>query len=83
MITFSQKVSGGLAAGMVGWILALTGYVANEVQSAATNFGITFMFAWLPIILLVITIISFKLIYHYDEEEAEVIEELNRRKSRK
>lgn len=83
VITFSQKVSGGLAAGMVGWILALTGYVANEVQSASTNFGITFMFAWLPIILLVITIISFKLIYHYDEEEAEVIEELNRRKSRK
>lgn len=83
VITFSQKVSGGLAAGMVGWILALTGYVANEVQSAATNFGITFMFAWLPIILLVITIISFKFVYRYDQEEAEVIAELNRRKNRK
>ena len=80
VITFSQKISGGLAAGMVGWILALTGYVANEAQNAATNFGITFMFAWLPIILLVAAILSFKFVYKYDEEEAEVMKELDRRK---
>lgn len=80
VITFSQKISSGLAAGAVGWILALTGYVANGVQNAATNFGITFMFAWLPIILLVIAIFSFKFIYRYDEEEAQVIAELEKRK---
>lgn len=80
VITFSQKISSGLAAGAVGWILALTGYVANGVQNAATNFGITFMFAWLPIILLVIAIFSFKFMYRYDEEEAQVIAELEKRK---
>ena len=80
VITFSQKISSGMAAGAVGWILALTGYVANEVQSAATNFGITFMFAWLPIILLVIAIFSFHFIYKYDGEEEIVLAELNRRK---
>ncbi len=83
VITFSQKISSGLAAGCVGWILAFTGYVANEVQNAATNFGIVFMFAWLPIILLVVTIISFKLIYHYDEEEEKVLRELEQRKHNK
>ena len=70
----------GLAAGMVGWILALTGYVANGVQNSATIFGISFMFAWLLVILLVIVILSFKLVYKYDEEEQEVLAELARRK---
>lgn len=83
VITFSQKISSGLAAGSVGWILALTGYVANQAQNAATNFGITFMFAWLPVILLVIAILCFKFIYKYDEEEPEVLAELEKRKSKK
>ena len=38
------------------------------------------MFAWLPVILLVIVILSFKVVYKYDEEEAEVLAELARRK---
>lgn len=81
IVSFSSKVSSGLATGMVGWILALTGYVANEMQSGATIFGITFMFAWFPAILLIIAIISFKVVYHYDEEEADVLKELERRRN--
>ncbi len=80
IVSFSQKLSNGLAAGMVGWILALTGYVANEVQNPATIFGISFMFAWLPAILLVLVILSFKFVYKYDEEEPKVLAELARRK---
>lgn len=80
IVSFSQKISNGLAAGMVGWILALTGYVANEVQNSATVFGISFMFAWLPVILLGIVILSFKLVYKYDAEEPKVLAELARRK---
>lgn len=83
IVSFSQKISNGLAAGMVGWVLALTGYVANEVQNGATIFGISFMFAWLPAILLVIVILSFKFVYRYDQEEAEVLAELARRKESK
>ena len=33
VLTMFYTDSAGLAAGMVGWILALTGYVANEVQN--------------------------------------------------
>ena len=80
VISFSGKLSIGLAAGSVGWVLELTGYVANEAQSATTIFGITSLFAWVPIVMLVILIICFKLFYHYDEEEEKVIAELNRRK---
>ena len=64
VLTMFYTDSAGLAAGMVGWILALTGYVANEVQNSATVFGISFMFAWLPIILLAFVIFSFKFMYH-------------------
>lgn len=81
IITFAQKVSTGLAAGAVGWILALTGYVANQTQSAVTNFGITCMFVWLPVVFLIIVITSFKLFYNYDKEVDEVMAELERRKN--
>ena len=81
VVSFSQKISNGLAAGVVGWVLALTGYVANQAQSNLTNFGITFLFAWLPIIMLVIVIISFRVVYKYDKEEKMVLEELTRRKA--
>ncbi|RHR26239.1 MFS transporter [Clostridium sp. AF19-22AC] len=80
VVSFSQKVCSGLAAGCVGWILALTGYVANGVQSQATIFGITAMFAWLPAIMLIVVIICFKFIYHYDKEEPVVMAELEKRK---
>ena len=83
VVSFSQKISNGLAAGVVGWVLSLTGYVANQAQSSLTNFGITCLFAWLPIVMLVIVIISFKLVYRYDKEEKMVLEELARRKEKK
>lgn len=82
VLTMFYTDSAGLAAGMVGWILALTGYVANEVQNSATVFGISFMFAWLPVILLAFVILSFKFVYKYDEEEPEVLAELARRKEK-
>ncbi|MGN0404151.1 MAG: MFS transporter [Bariatricus sp.] len=78
--SFSNKLSAGLAAAIVGWALQLTGYVANEAQSAFTNFAITGLFAWGPALLLVVILIVFKLVYHYDEEEPKVMAELNRRK---
>lgn len=83
IVTFSGKVSSGLAAGVVGWVLALTGYIANQSQSAITNFGITCMFIWVPAIFLMIIIISFKLFYNYDKEVDEVMAELEYRKNSK
>lgn len=76
VVSFSQKLSSGLAAGAVGWILQLTGYVANEVQSATATFGITLIFAYAPIIALVVTVLILILFYHYEKVEAEVHEYL-------
>ena len=80
VVSFAQKLSTGLASGCVGWILGLTGFIANEAQSAATKNGIVFMFAWLPVILLVLVIIGYTFIYKYDKEEEEVLAELQKRK---
>ena len=81
IVTFSQKISNGLASGMVGWVLAATGYVANAAQSTATNVGITMLFAWVPLVTLGLVALSFAIFYKYDKEEKMVIEELNRRKA--
>lgn len=81
IVTFSAKISSGLAAGVVGWVLSLTGYIANQSQNSITNFGITCMFIWIPAIFLVIIIISFKLFYNYDNEVDGVMAELERRKN--
>ena len=78
--SFSQKLSSGLAAAMVGWVLALTGYVANGVQNQATNIGIISLFAIIPAVLEIIIIILLKVFYHYDQEADKVLVELERRK---
>jgi GPH family glycoside/pentoside/hexuronide:cation symporter len=78
--SFSQKISSGFAAASVGWVLAWTGYVANEVQSSATNMGIISLYAWIPVVVLIVIFFIFKLFYHYDDEVDTVMAELERRK---
>ena len=68
---------------MVGWVLALTGYVANGIQGQATNVGIISLFAIIPAVLLVIVILLVKIFYHYDEEADKVLAELETRKAGK
>lgn len=81
VITFSQKIASGLAQGCLGWVLALTGFVANEVQSKSTVMGINMMFCYIPAVIFAIVMIGFKLFYRYDEEEPKVLAELKRRKA--
>ena len=78
--SFSQKISSGLAAASVGWILALTGYVAQGTQTAAVNQGITALFAWIPAVVLIVIFLILRFAYHYDEIAADVIKELDKRK---
>ena len=80
VITFSQKIASGLASGCLGWVLAITGYVANEMQSTKTIMGINMMFSYIPTIIFLIVLILFKFVYHYDKEESMVLEELENRK---
>lgn len=81
--SFSQKISSGFAMASVGWVLALTGYVQNEAQSALTNMGIISLYAWAPAVTLFIIFIILKIFYQYDKEAATVIAELERRKQEK
>ena len=84
IVTFSQKISTGFATASIGWILALTGYVANaEVQSAATTFGITGVFAYLPIIFLMLTIAGVKFFYNYEEDFSKEKESYGKRTEKK
>lgn len=80
VVTFAQKISSGLAAGAVGWILALTGYAANQIQTPKAEFGITFIFAYAPIIFLVLLICCIKFFYDYDKIEVEVVSHLKQSK---
>ena len=61
-ISFANKVSSGLSGVLVGWILGLTGYVANAATQtpAATN-GIIFLYIGVTFICTVVQIIIFAL----------------------
>lgn len=78
--SFSQKISSGLAIASVGWILALTGYVANEVQNAATNMGIITLFAWAPVAVLLVVFFILRFAYKYDQISEEVVSTLEKRR---
>lgn len=78
--SFSQKISSGFAMASVGWVLDLTGYVKNQVQSALTNMGIITLYAWAPAAVLILVFIILKFCYHYDREAPMVLAELEKRK---
>jgi len=78
--SFSQKISSGFAMASVGWILSLTGFVQNTIQTAAVNNGIIAMYAWIPAVVLLIIYLVLKFGYHYDEIAEKVITELQHRK---
>lgn len=48
-IIFTQKVALGIGTGLLGIILDLVGYQANQVQAAETVHGITVMFTLVPL----------------------------------
>ncbi|MBU1438420.1 MAG: MFS transporter, partial [Gammaproteobacteria bacterium] len=46
--TFSQKLGGALASAMIGWLLAIIGYVANTEQSTGSQQGILWLMTIIP-----------------------------------
>lgn len=85
MATFIRKIATGLSSTVIGILLSVVGY--NEVaakeglrQTAAVQSGITHLYIWLPIVLMVATII-FTVKFPLRKEEFAVIKkELARRK---
>ena len=45
---FAQKLGGALAGGIMGWLLASMGYVANQVQSQTSAHGIVLLMTLIP-----------------------------------
>lgn len=70
--SFANKVSSGLSGVLVGWVLGLTGYVANAATQtpAATN-GIIFLYIGVTFICTVVQIIIFAL-YNLDGKMPEI-----------
>lgn len=53
-VGFAQKIGPAIASGVTGLFMGLAGYNGlKEVQSAAANGAIVFLYNWLPVILLV------------------------------
>jgi len=46
--SFSQKLGGAFAGAIMGWLLASLGYVANEIQSDASEHGIVLLMTIIP-----------------------------------
>ncbi|KGJ93118.1 MFS transporter [Colwellia psychrerythraea] len=71
---FAQKLGGAFAGAMIGWLLASLGYVANQVQSGASQEGIVLLMTLIPA---VFAAISVPIIYFYplDNKQLQNIQE--------
>ena len=85
MATFVRKIVGGLSSAIIGIMLAIAGYdetvaAAGGRQSAATQRGIAYIYIFVPVVLMVFTLIVAKL-FPMNKPEFEVIKrEIARRK---
>ena len=81
-VSFANKVSSGLAGVVVGWVLTLTGYVANAPQQtpAATN-GIIFLYIGVTFLCTIGQIIVFAC-YDLDGKIGGIRRELEKRNNK-
>ena len=82
MITMLTKITGALGTAIVGWNLALFGFIADAEQTATSLLGIRFGFAIIPAVLLIICL---PLLIRYPitrESHAAVLEELSERRKK-
>lgn len=70
---FSQKVGTAIGAGLSGYILALFGFVANEVQSDSGILGIKLMFSVFPAVMAIL-VAFFVYFYRIDDARLRQIE---------
>ena len=72
-LQFAQKFGLAVGAGLAGYILALFGFVANEVQTETSLTGIRFMFSVVPAVLAIAGAISI-FFYRIDSTRIRVME---------
>lgn len=74
--SFCIKMGSGLAGFIPSLILNHYGYVANQVQTARSLFGIKFCFIWLSIILFAIALVPILFYGRYEKLENKVTDDL-------
>ena len=78
-IIFANKFRSGLSGVVVGWVLALTGYVGGAaVQTTSAINGIIFLYIGVTLICTIGQIIIFAL-YDLDKKMPQIRKELNER----
>lgn len=78
---FAQKLGGALAGATIGWLLASLGYVANQVQTGASEQGIVMLLTIIPAIFAALAVPLIVLYPLDDKTLTEVQNGLNKRKS--
>lgn len=66
---FAQKLGGALAGATIGWVLANMGYIANQVQSDASQSGILLLMTVIPAFF---TALSVFIAYRYSLNQSEL-----------
>jgi GPH family glycoside/pentoside/hexuronide:cation symporter len=80
-ISAAQKLGLGIGQAALGWILAAGGFDANvEVQSASAQGAISFLYNWLPVIMIAVCFVIM-LFYKLDKEMPTVLKELEERRN--
>ena len=81
-ISAAQKLGLGIGQAAMGWILAAGGYVnAAATQSDSAKAAISFMYNWLPVILIVLCFVIM-LFYKLDKEMPQILKDLEERRSK-
>lgn len=76
-ISFSQKVSAGLANVVIGWVLTLTGYVAKASQQTAPALnGIIFLYIGVTLVCTIGQLVIFSF-YNLDQKMPQIRAELS------
>lgn len=75
---FAQKLGGAFAGAMIGWLLASMGYMANEVQSDASQHGIVLLMTIIPAIFAIGAVLLIRLYSLSDESLRHIHEDLKK-----
>ncbi|MEX0298404.1 MAG: MFS transporter [Kordiimonas sp.] len=79
---FAQKLGGALAGATIGWVLASIGYVANELQSDASETGIVLLMTVVPGAFALLAVLCIRLYSLSEKQVLQINKDLAERKAK-
>jgi len=79
---FAQKLGGAIAGATIGWVLASIGYVANELQSNASETGIVLLMTVVPGLFALLAVLCIRLYSLSEKQVLQINEDLAERKAK-